>query len=82
MHWRKKWQPIQCSCLENPRDFFLQPPSQPFLEMEQLRLAKQLEGLQARLGLGTKEDMTPELNYGVWEEGRDPENRQVGQGLD
>ena len=50
--------------------------------MEQLRLAKPLEGLQARLGLGTKEDMTPELNYGVWEEGRDPENRQVGQGLD
>ncbi|XP_055411860.1 protein ERGIC-53-like [Bubalus kerabau] len=46
-----------------------EPPSQPFLEMEQLRLAKQLEGLQARLGLGTKEDMTPELNYGVWEEG-------------
>ncbi|XP_059735318.1 protein ERGIC-53-like isoform X2 [Bos taurus] len=46
-----------------------EPPSQPFLETEQLRLAKQLEGLQARLGLGTKEDMTPELNYGVWEEG-------------
>ena len=20
MHWRKKWQPLQCSCLENPRD--------------------------------------------------------------
>ena len=20
MHWRRKWQPIQCSCLENPRD--------------------------------------------------------------
>ena len=19
MHWRRKWQPIQCSCLENPR---------------------------------------------------------------
>ena len=20
MHWKKKWQPLQCSCLENPRD--------------------------------------------------------------
>ena len=20
MHWKRKWQPIQCSCLENPRD--------------------------------------------------------------
>ena len=20
MHWRRKWQPIQCSCLENPMD--------------------------------------------------------------
>ena len=20
LHWRRKWQPIQCSCLENPRD--------------------------------------------------------------
>ena len=20
MHWRKEWQPLQCSCLENPRD--------------------------------------------------------------
>ena len=20
IHWRRKWQPIQCSCLENPRD--------------------------------------------------------------
>ena len=20
MHWRRKWQPIPCSCLENPRD--------------------------------------------------------------
>uniref|UniRef100_A0A2K6BRQ7 Lectin, mannose binding 1 like n=1 Tax=Macaca nemestrina TaxID=9545 RepID=A0A2K6BRQ7_MACNE len=30
-----------------------------FLEMEQLRLARQLEGLRARLGLGTREDVTP-----------------------
>ena len=50
--------------------------------MEQLRLAKQLEGLRATLGLGVKEDMTPKLNYGVQEDGRDPGNRQVGQGLD
>ena len=20
MHWRRKWQPLQCSCLENPSD--------------------------------------------------------------
>ena len=20
MHWRRKWQPLPCSCLENPRD--------------------------------------------------------------
>ena len=20
MHWRRQWQPLQCSCLENPRD--------------------------------------------------------------
>ena len=20
MHWRRKWQPTPCSCLENPRD--------------------------------------------------------------
>ena len=20
LHWRRKWQPTQCSCLENPRD--------------------------------------------------------------
>jgi len=20
MHWRRKWQPLQCSCLENPGD--------------------------------------------------------------
>ena len=20
MHWRRKWQPLQCSCLEDPRD--------------------------------------------------------------
>ena len=20
MHWRRKWHPLQCSCLENPRD--------------------------------------------------------------
>ncbi|XP_049626128.1 protein ERGIC-53-like [Suncus etruscus] len=36
---------------------------QPFLEEEQIRLEKQLEGLRARLALGTKEDLSPELNF-------------------
>ncbi|KAI4572965.1 hypothetical protein MJG53_012803 [Ovis ammon polii x Ovis aries] len=54
-----------------------EPGPEPFLEMEQLHLAKQLEGLRATLGLGTKEDMTPKLNYGVQEDGRDPGNRQT-----
>ncbi|KAI4535366.1 hypothetical protein MG293_014592 [Ovis ammon polii] len=53
-----------------------EPGPEPFQEMEQLHLAKQLEGLRATLGLGTKEDMTPKLNYGVQEDGRDPGNRQ------
>ncbi|XP_072868057.1 protein ERGIC-53-like [Chlorocebus sabaeus] len=35
-------------------------PPQPFLEMEQLRLVRQLEGLRARLDLGTRADVTPE----------------------
>ncbi|XP_057344959.1 protein ERGIC-53-like isoform X2 [Manis pentadactyla] len=38
-----------------------QPPHQPFLEVEQLRLARQLEGLWARLALRTKEDVMPKL---------------------
>uniref|UniRef100_A0A8C6B9U6 Lectin, mannose binding 1 like n=1 Tax=Monodon monoceros TaxID=40151 RepID=A0A8C6B9U6_MONMO len=46
-----------------------EPPPQPFLETEQLRLARQLEGLRARLALGTKEDMIPKLNCEVQEEG-------------
>ncbi|XP_057580980.1 protein ERGIC-53-like [Hippopotamus amphibius kiboko] len=46
-----------------------EPPPQPFLETEQLRLARQLEGLRARLALGTKENMIPKLNYEVQEEG-------------
>uniref|UniRef100_G1RX29 Lectin, mannose binding 1 like n=1 Tax=Nomascus leucogenys TaxID=61853 RepID=G1RX29_NOMLE len=36
-------------------------PPQPFLEMQQLHLARQLEGLRARLGLGTREDVSPKL---------------------
>nr|XP_011755295.1 protein ERGIC-53-like isoform X5 [Macaca nemestrina] len=36
-----------------------EPSPEAFLEMEQLRLARQLEGLRARLGLGTREDVTP-----------------------
>nr|XP_036866049.1 protein ERGIC-53-like isoform X9 [Manis javanica] len=39
-----------------------QPPHQPFLEMEQLRLARQLEGLWARLALRAKEDVMPKLS--------------------
>ncbi|XP_045388106.1 protein ERGIC-53-like [Lemur catta] len=37
-----------------------EPPPLPSLEMEQLRLQRQLEGLQARLALGTREDITPQ----------------------
>uniref|UniRef100_A0A4X1TLC0 L-type lectin-like domain-containing protein n=1 Tax=Sus scrofa TaxID=9823 RepID=A0A4X1TLC0_PIG len=46
-----------------------EPPPQPFLEMEQLRLARQLEGLRARLALGTKEDTILKPNSKVQEEG-------------
>eukprot|EP00070_Physeter_catodon_P022611 XP_023984689.1 protein ERGIC-53-like isoform X2 [Physeter catodon] len=46
-----------------------EPPPQPFLETEQLCLARQLEGLRARLALGTKEDMIPKPNCEVQEEG-------------
>ncbi|KAK2509972.1 hypothetical protein MC885_004343 [Smutsia gigantea] len=46
-----------------------QPPQQPFLEMEQLRLARQLEGLWARLALRTKEDMMPKLSSEIQGEG-------------
>ncbi|XP_003944825.2 LOW QUALITY PROTEIN: protein ERGIC-53-like [Saimiri boliviensis] len=44
-------------------------PPQPFLEMEQLRLARQLEGLRARLGLGTREDVTPKSDSEAQEDG-------------
>nr|XP_060474032.1 protein ERGIC-53-like isoform X2 [Panthera onca] len=46
------------------------PPPPPFLEMEQLRLVKQLEGLRARLALGTREDVIPKLSSEVQEEGK------------
>nr|XP_023509352.1 protein ERGIC-53-like isoform X6 [Equus caballus] len=46
-----------------------EPPPEAFPEMEQLRLARQLEGLQARLALGTKEDMVPKLKSEAQEEG-------------
>ncbi|XP_053451973.1 protein ERGIC-53-like isoform X2 [Nycticebus coucang] len=36
-----------------------EPSPLPFLEMEQLRLERQLEGLRARLAVGTREDITP-----------------------
>uniref|UniRef100_A0A671FH57 Lectin, mannose binding 1 like n=1 Tax=Rhinolophus ferrumequinum TaxID=59479 RepID=A0A671FH57_RHIFE len=42
---------------------------QPFLEKEQLRLASQLEGMRAKLGLGTQEDMIPKLSSKDQEEG-------------
>ncbi|XP_047717965.1 protein ERGIC-53-like isoform X5 [Prionailurus viverrinus] len=46
------------------------PPPPPFLEMEQLRLVKQLEGLRARLALGAREDVIPKLSSEVQEEGK------------
>ncbi|KAF5925254.1 hypothetical protein HPG69_001698 [Diceros bicornis minor] len=46
-----------------------EPLSQPFLKTEQLRLARQLEGLRARLALGTEEDMIPKLSFEAQEEG-------------
>eukprot|EP00069_Balaena_mysticetus_P013659 bmy_01493T0 len=51
------------------RELGAEPAPQPFLETEQLRLARQLEGLRARLALGTKEDMIPKPNCEVQEEG-------------
>ncbi|XP_048960070.1 protein ERGIC-53-like isoform X4 [Canis lupus dingo] len=45
------------------------PPRQPLLEMEERRLARQLEGLRARLALGTREDAMPKLSSKVQEEG-------------
>uniref|UniRef100_A0A8C9BA36 Lectin, mannose binding 1 like n=1 Tax=Phocoena sinus TaxID=42100 RepID=A0A8C9BA36_PHOSS len=51
------------------RELGAEPPPQPFLETEQLRLARQLERLRARLALGTKEDMIPKPNCEVQEEG-------------
>uniref|UniRef100_A0A452TED3 Lectin, mannose binding 1 like n=1 Tax=Ursus maritimus TaxID=29073 RepID=A0A452TED3_URSMA len=45
------------------------PPAHPFLEMEELRLARQLEGLRARLALGTREDVIPQLSSEVQDEG-------------
>lgn len=60
--------------------FLLQAPLQPFLEMEQLHQARQLEGLQARLALDTREDMIPKLSSKDQEEGRSSGSRQVGKG--
>ncbi|XP_035117728.1 protein ERGIC-53-like isoform X2 [Callithrix jacchus] len=44
-------------------------PPHPFLEMEQLRLERQLEGLRARLGLGTREDVTPKSDSEAQDDG-------------
>lgn len=60
--------------------FLLQAPPQPFLEMEKLRLVRQLEGLQAKLALSTREDLIPKLSSKDQEEGRGPGGRQVGHG--
>ncbi|XP_064123342.1 protein ERGIC-53-like [Loxodonta africana] len=45
-------------------------PPRPFLEMEQLRLARQLERLQERLALGTREDiiLKPDSEAQEWGE--------------
>ncbi|XP_045863760.1 protein ERGIC-53-like [Meles meles] len=45
------------------------PPPQLFLEMEELRLARELEGLWATLALGTKEQVIPRRSSEVQEEG-------------
>ncbi|XP_030891572.1 protein ERGIC-53-like [Leptonychotes weddellii] len=47
----------------------LKPPPQAFLEMEELRLARQLEGLRAKLALGPRKDAIPQLSSEVQEEG-------------
>nr|XP_004672906.2 protein ERGIC-53-like [Jaculus jaculus] len=47
---------------------------QPFLEREQLRLARELEGLQAKLGLGTQKDVVPQPNPKDQEQGQWPFN--------
>ncbi|XP_037689324.1 protein ERGIC-53-like isoform X3 [Choloepus didactylus] len=44
-------------------------PPQPFLEMEELRLAKKLEGLRARLALDTREDKIPKSDSEAQEGG-------------
>ncbi|KAM6149569.1 protein ERGIC-53-like [Erethizon dorsatum] len=44
-------------------------PPGPFLETEQLHLARQLEGLQARLGLGTRKNTHPQPNARAQEGG-------------
>ncbi|XP_062944502.1 protein ERGIC-53-like [Cynocephalus volans] len=44
-------------------------PPQPFLQREQLRLARQLEKLQARLALDTREDIIPKPKSEAQEEG-------------
>ncbi|XP_077935060.1 protein ERGIC-53-like [Halichoerus grypus] len=47
----------------------LKPPPQAFLEMEELRLARQLEGLRAKLALGPRKDAIPQPSSEVQEEG-------------
>ncbi|XP_034849525.1 LOW QUALITY PROTEIN: protein ERGIC-53-like [Mirounga leonina] len=47
----------------------LKPPPQAFLEMEELRLARQLEGLWAKLALGPRKNAIPQPSSEVQEEG-------------
>ncbi|XP_019063412.1 protein ERGIC-53-like isoform X5 [Fukomys damarensis] len=54
-----------------------QAPPGPFLEMEQLRLARQLEGLRARLALGTRKDARPQPKSRTQEEGERPFDLQA-----
>ncbi|KAM5291739.1 protein ERGIC-53-like [Ctenodactylus gundi] len=46
-----------------------QVPPEPFLDKEQIRLARQLEGLRAKLGLGARRDKLPQSNPKGQEEG-------------
>ncbi|XP_004872185.1 protein ERGIC-53-like [Heterocephalus glaber] len=52
-------------------------PPGPFLEMEQLRLARQQEGLRARLALGTRKSTHPQPKSGSQEGGERPFDLQV-----
>lgn len=52
--------------------FLFQETPQPFMEKDQLLLARKLEELKARLALGTREASIPPLNPKAQEEGKCP----------